>query len=1111
MEFTGASSSAWSVKYNGGSQENDPTIEVCSVHSLKITKTFINNYHPLKIVEGDETWSEAGQKSAITGGFTSLTGQGEVTLGPNADKTYTYICTSHSGMIGKIKFGASYCTSPTAAKCDTHTCPSGHVLRANPKTILCAGTTCASPTDDDTCCEPGYSFGLADINLCPDDSAVNIVWAGEHNIQESNGYDCATNLKSGSGPLSFDGSHTHTSGDEQFLSAGTRKNITANLLSDWNSTRYFRCSQHCSGARLNVTCNRAKPLGYCAADYAALGRVYDPAVPECPHGASPIHVNDTLVSELNNHTWMCRCGKCGEIFESMVQIREACVDGELTAVPGCNGVSPQTASSCDDCADGLYYIPNHNICTGCTEKGAIITADVAATLNPRVELCPSTPEVSAASCDTFTCPSGWVDKANKASLTCAGATCVQRGTSSGEYGYGTEGWGQGEPMLDLHRCCDYDNNDFAYVEHAKNIDETWKTVAQGGSGCLSDKCYEKSHSSALGYNVCNWGSGTCAECDYCKEYEANLPSKDKFVDGDSCSASCRGYLYESEDHASRQQFCTWSNCKKCDYCEETYLDKFANANCDAKCSKYWELKVRGTPKYEHFCLWSSCRDCTLCSEERSLREASQYNASTPNCDAKCSKYWELQRVSRTTYYDKYDSHCLWSSCRGCQQCQTEKTARESTTFAVAADTGDGLSCDAKCSKYWEMKSFGYERYRDFCFWGSCKKCSQCQTEKTERETTSFAVVTETNEGSCLSSCKDYYELREKGTYDNFYADFCLWGSCNKCSQCQAEKTERDNFQYSEKSGCHADCKDYATLKIKNYNNGEYEDFCTLPNCQDCAQCKKEDLQREKRDFKVREDGANGKCLHICQHYAKLKLQNVNDGEYNAFCLWESCTGCRKCVEEKAIRGTEKYKVGAKCSTNCQNYAELKTKNFNNGEYNGFCVFSECEECEQCVAEEKWRNQKSFRTLGADGDGKSCASNCKGLRKDVLNNVANAADFCDRDSCARCPGCQGDREPRGRRLTSFRNNPSKLMEEPSFADVQRDLALMHDNVPSRREVEFALQHLSDSDPALNGDDTLDKADKSEPTDEEFQKDFKSFKHESPTDEEFQKDLKSFKHE
>ena len=813
MEFTGASSSAWYVKYNGGRQQNDPPIEVCSSHSLKITKTFINNYHPLKIVEGDETSSEARQKSAITIGFTSLTGTGEVTLAPNADKTYTYICTAHSGMIGKIKFGVSYCASPTAAKCDTHTCPSGHVLKATASNTDCASATCGdTATDDDTCCEPGYSFGLADINLCPDDSPVNIVWAGEHNIQESNGYDCATNLKSGSGPLEFDGStslngnvgflgagsrknvaanllsdwksgctaaapckilalhggggsansmkedqmnslatslgdaftfvyasidapntpetwwddpesksdptteedhasamvaaldtirinqgpfwgivgysqgaaavpvylsnvpdgtfqaaamfagylttthvgllnkvnreypfgdipaliwlstvdtiiapalshelkskfttptliedasaghvvpksghptfnavanwfrdtaaatprvryfrctqhcsgarlrvtcnrespnakcnthtcpsghvlketsenipcagttcasptdddtccesgysfgladiilcpddspanivwagehniqesvshdcdsaeisgplefdgsHTHTSGDEQFLGAGTRKNITADLLSDWNSTRYFRCSQHCGGARLSVTCNRSKPLGYCAADYAALGRVYDPSVPECPHGAAPIHVSDTKVSSLNGHTFMCRCGKCGEIFESMVQIREACVDGELTAVPGCNGVSTQTASSCDDCADGLYYIPNHNICTGCTVNGAIITADVAEILNapnsgyPSVELCPSTPEVSAASCDTFDCPALFSSKSSASSIDCAAEVCTQQS--------------------DLYTCCE-------------STDELYGRSDNGENDCNDDNC-----------------------------------------------------------------------------------------------------------------------------------------------------------------------------------------------------------------------------------------------------------------------------------------------------------------------------------------------------------------------------------------------------------------------------------------------------------------------------------------------------------------------------------------------------------------------------------------------------------------------------------------------
>ena len=179
--------------------------------------------------------------------------------------TYTgsklrYFCTIHPGMDKEFSIGVVAAETPAPAasnaKCNTHTCPSGQVLKETASATDCGSATCASPADDNACCEPGYLFGLANINLCPDDSPVNIVWAGEHNIQESVSYDC---ISAGiSGPLTFAGSTT-LNGDGGFLGKGTRKSINATLLSDWNSVRYFRCSQHCNGARLVVTCDRGDP------------------------------------------------------------------------------------------------------------------------------------------------------------------------------------------------------------------------------------------------------------------------------------------------------------------------------------------------------------------------------------------------------------------------------------------------------------------------------------------------------------------------------------------------------------------------------------------------------------------------------------------------------------------------------------------------------------------------------------------------------------------------------------------------------------------------------------------------------------------------------------
>ena len=157
--------------------------------------------------------------------------------------------------------GGTYETSSVAG-CTSHTCPAGKVHIRDATSTDCAGTSCDS-TDDSTCCEDGYVFGLANIELCPDDDPVLIVWAGQHNIQESEEYACDSNITNV--PFTFDG-NSSLNGDAGFLPSGTRKNISAIRLSSWNSTRHFRCTQHCTGARLNVTCNRQQTTA-CAQGY----------------------------------------------------------------------------------------------------------------------------------------------------------------------------------------------------------------------------------------------------------------------------------------------------------------------------------------------------------------------------------------------------------------------------------------------------------------------------------------------------------------------------------------------------------------------------------------------------------------------------------------------------------------------------------------------------------------------------------------------------------------------------------------------------------------------------------------------------------------------------
>ena len=124
VEFSGASFSDWKVKVNGGSELDDPPIEVCLGDTVMITKTFTNSVHPLKIVEGDLGFDDAKSESAITNGnIETGTTSAPVVIQPSVETTYTYICTNHRNMIGKIKFKSEYCSAPaTTPTCASYTC-----------------------------------------------------------------------------------------------------------------------------------------------------------------------------------------------------------------------------------------------------------------------------------------------------------------------------------------------------------------------------------------------------------------------------------------------------------------------------------------------------------------------------------------------------------------------------------------------------------------------------------------------------------------------------------------------------------------------------------------------------------------------------------------------------------------------------------------------------------------------------------------------------------------------------------------------------------------------------------------------------------------------------
>lgn len=253
---------------------------------------------------------------------------------------------------------ANCCESSITGKCwgnsdssEDVTCDTNTIFKDNPQNIT------KGSDSQGNCCESGYLFGLANINLCPDDAPVNIAWAGNHNIQESDGYECTTGLKSGSVPLPFTGSTT-LNGDDGFLVAGSRRPINASLLSDWNTVRYFRCTQHCSGARLRVTCNRDEPSASSSSSSASSPAPapqqceapfnrnnYDSTKKDC-HDADCDGSGNKCVDAANKVTSVCQCSPCDDIRVIMAAVDEYCdEDGRWT--PAATGKVYNSSDSSD--------------------------------------------------------------------------------------------------------------------------------------------------------------------------------------------------------------------------------------------------------------------------------------------------------------------------------------------------------------------------------------------------------------------------------------------------------------------------------------------------------------------------------------------------------------------------------------------------------------------------------------------------------------------------------------------------------------------------------------------------------------------------------------------
>jgi len=308
-----------------------------------------------------------GDGSATSG----ILGQDTFTLeftGFDKDEdTLTWFCTAHSNMRGTFALTTtSSASSSTTVKCSGNsdsredvTCGTGTIFKDNPQDIT------KGSDSQGNCCESGYSFGLANINLCPDDAPVNIAWAGHHNIQESDGYNCTTGLKSDSEPLTFTGSTT-LNGDDGFLVAGSRRPINASLLSDWNTVRYFRCTQHCSGARLKVTCNRANPSASSSSSPAAAPQQceapfnrnnYDSTKKDC-HDADCDGSGNKCVDAANKVTSVCQCSPCDDIRVIMATVGEYCdEDGRWTPAATGKVYDNTTDTRNDDTLKTDWLIP----------------------------------------------------------------------------------------------------------------------------------------------------------------------------------------------------------------------------------------------------------------------------------------------------------------------------------------------------------------------------------------------------------------------------------------------------------------------------------------------------------------------------------------------------------------------------------------------------------------------------------------------------------------------------------------------------------------------------------------------------------------------------------
>ena len=551
-------------------------------NTYKFVGSGISTSHPFSVGVGYEDagtltqWSGKSASEGIRGNEDF-----QFTIPSNFDPNQIklkYFCTEHPGMQEDFDISIvdavpsappAQVAPPSKAKCNTHTCPSGKVLIASASSTDCSGTTCDS-VDDTTCCENGYSFGLPEtINLCPDDSDVNIVWAGTHNIQESDGYECLTNLKSGSEPLTFAGS-TILNGDFGFLPSGTRKQIAANNISDWESTRFFRCTQHCGGARLRVTCSRANPSPACpSVEYDAKSRKYDPQVRTCPTSPDYVLGSQTDASLQNGLQPLCRCESCYTLLSPMVAPGEICHNGQLIERAACDANACKPGSNLksdaglkckqeecapardhDICCDAVKCDENKrveaNACVPCDENYVNDAGDDATGVDTQCDI--------TALCSSYTCPLGHASNAANSNKYCKGVACGADDDT--------------ECCLERAMCSSLNNCGKGYV----------KTNPSGlcvGSAC--DTHVAADFSTCCTLKTCPAGEGYVSATDLCEACEDGDPSEWNAADNQSPCGYHAGCPLRSErfDYKSH----TNDTCVACAAGKQTGADAFATT-CD---------------------------------------------------------------------------------------------------------------------------------------------------------------------------------------------------------------------------------------------------------------------------------------------------------------------------------------------------------------------------------------------------------------------------------------------------------------------------------------------------------------------------------------------------